>query len=257
MGAADRSGAAAALSVRPERTDVPPPFTAGDRTAHGEESATSDRDIEHDTLFNLPLSPEERHRAAGKDMIPLLFDDEPHFAARHIETLSQVKALSQELKSRGYKISLTNGSFDLLHIGHSMYLERARSFGDFLFVGVDSDAKIRERKGPGRPLVPEDERLRMLTYQRAVGAVFLKSPEHKQWTLIKHVRPDVLVVTADAYSPRSIQELKSKFNCEIRVLERMATVSTTGRLRTAQMGGTAIPEDDPLPLFVEAGPETD
>lgn len=208
-------------------------------------------DAEHDALFPVAHSTRERHEAAGEDPIASLFDDEPHSDLRTMKSLSQVKRLSEELKERGYRICLTNGSFDLLHIGHSMYLQRARSFGDFLIVGVDSDAKIRERKGEGRPLVPEDERLKMLTYQRAVGAVFLKSPEHKRWTLIDHVRPDVLVVTEDAYSPETVDKLRSKFKCHVEVLRRMATVSTTGRLRKAQMGGPKVAEDQPLPFAVE------
>ena len=228
-----------------------PSIADDDRMSRGQRTGRK-QDSEHDVLFQLPLSTRERHLAAGADRIASLFDDEPHFAERHIKTLSQVKELARELRARGYKICLTNGSFDLLHIGHSMYLERARSFGDFLIVGVDSDAKIRERKGPRRPLVPEQERLKMLTYQRAVGAVFLKLPEHKQWTLIKHVRPDVLVVTEDAYSQATLQRLKSSFRCDVHVLRRMATVSTTGRLRTAQLGGASITEDEPLPFSVES-----
>ena len=66
------------------------------------------------------------------------------------------------------------GTFDILHEGHSMYLEAARGFGDFLIVGVDSDEKVRRRKGVWRPAVPELERLRMVTHQRGVGLVTLK-----------------------------------------------------------------------------------
>ena len=87
------------------------------------------------------------------------------------------------------KVVLTSGSFDILHEGHSMYLEAARQFGDFLIVGVDSDQKIRQRKGTHRPAVPEMERLRMVTHQRGVGLVTLKGLEHERWALIKAVSP--------------------------------------------------------------------
>jgi cytidyltransferase-like protein len=134
-----------------------------------------------------------------------------------------------------------------------MYLERARRFGDFLIVGVDSDAKIRERKGDERPLVPETERLEMLTYQRSVGAVFLKRREHKTWTLIKNVRPNVLVVTADTYTTEEIKAIESRFGCEVKVLQRMAMVSTSGRLRAAQLGEGALSDHVPLPGLDSGG----
>ena len=117
-----------------------------------------------------------------------------------------------------------------------MYLEACRGFGDFLIVGVDSDDKIRERKGPHRPAVPEMERLRMVTHQRGVGLVTLKARDHEKWALIKAVRPDVLVATAETYSPEQIAELEAKYCGEVRVLERMATISTSARLRRIQLG---------------------
>ena len=72
------------------------------------------------------------------------------------------------------KVVLTMGTFDILHEGHSRYLEAARGFGDFLIVGVDNDEKVRGGRGPWRPAVPELERLRMVTHQRGVGLVTLK-----------------------------------------------------------------------------------
>src|SRR3989304_5889449 len=74
----------------------------------------------------------------------------------------------------GKKIVLTQGSFDMLHIGHARYCKEAKKHGDLLIVGVDSDEKIKARKGPDRPIVPEDERLEMLTYLSSVDLVVLK-----------------------------------------------------------------------------------
>jgi len=193
-----------------------------------------------DALFRWPLSPHEREQSAVGDPLSPLFDDASNFDLRHLTTLADVSRLSAALRRRGYRVVLTNGSFDLLHCGHSMYLERARSFGDFLIVGVDSDDKVRERKGPNRPVVPELERLQMLCFQRAVGAVFLKRPEHKQWTLARHAKPDVLVVTAETYSSEGVERLRRRLRCQVEVLDRMATVSTTARVRAAQMAG-AVP----------------
>ena len=112
-----------------------------------------------------------------------------------------------------------------------MYLEAARQFGDFLIVGLDSDEKIRARKGENRPVVPQMERLRMVTHQRGVGLVTLKHPHDQRWALIKTIRPDVLVATADTYSRDEISELEEHYCGRVEVLERMATVSTSARLR--------------------------
>lgn len=165
-----------------------------------------------------------------------LFADESNFDLRFVPDYRRITEIVEALRVLGMQTVLTSGSFDIIHEGHSMYLEAARTFGDFLIVGLDSDEKIRLRKGPNRPAVPEMERLRMVTHQRGVGIVTLKAPEHPRWSLIEAVRPDVLVATADTYSPEEIAELESAYCTRVEVLDRMATVSTSARLRRIQLG---------------------
>jgi D-glycero-beta-D-manno-heptose 1-phosphate adenylyltransferase len=165
-----------------------------------------------------------------------LFADASNFDLRFVEDFERIEAVVGALRTLGLKVVLTSGSFDIIHEGHSMYLEAARSLGDFLIVGVDSDEKIRSRKGPHRPAVPEAERLRMVTHQRGVGLVTLKHLHHARWALVKAVRPDVLVATADTYRPEEIAELEAGWCGRVEVLERMATVSTSARLRRIQLG---------------------
>ncbi|NJC72877.1 adenylyltransferase/cytidyltransferase family protein [Planosporangium thailandense] len=165
-----------------------------------------------------------------------LFADASNFELRYVKDYDRISEIVQALRVLGLKVVLTSGSFDILHEGHSMYLEAARGFGDFLIVGLDSDEKLRKRKGPGRPAVPELERLRMVTHQRGVGLVTLKHVDEPKWSLIKAVRPDVLVATAETYTPEQIGELEAKYCGRVEVLERMATVSTSARLRRLQMG---------------------
>jgi rfaE bifunctional protein nucleotidyltransferase chain/domain len=148
----------------------------------------------------------------------------------------RITAIVQALRTLGLKVVLTSGSFDIIHEGHSMYLEAARRFGDFLIVGLDSDEKISARKGPHRPAVPEMERLRMVTHQRGVGLVTLKHLQHERWQLIKAVRPDVLVATEETYTAADIAELEEHYCGRVEVLGRMATVSTSARLRRIQLG---------------------
>ena len=111
------------------------------------------------------------------------------------------------------RIVLTSGSFDLLHVGHAKYIEKAAEYGDVLIVGVDSDEKIKSRKGPTRPIVGEDERLRLLSHLRGVGLLTLKHPDEKKWGLIDLIKPDILIVTAETYTADEIKELENG-HCE-------------------------------------------
>src|SRR5215470_19202384 len=141
-----------------------------------------------------------------------LFEDASNFAQRFVPDYRRITEIVEALRVLGRRVVLTMGTFDILHEGHSMYLEAARAYGDFLIVGVDSDEKVRRRKGVWRPAVPELERLRMVTHQRGVGLVTLKHSDDPRWSLIKAVRPDVLVATADTYTAEQIAELEAT-NC--------------------------------------------
>jgi D-glycero-beta-D-manno-heptose 1-phosphate adenylyltransferase len=171
-----------------------------------------------------------------------LFADASNFELRFVESYEQIETIVRALKTLGMRVVLTSGSFDIIHEGHSMYLEAARRFGDFLIVGLDSDEKIRARKGPDRPAVPQMERLRMVTHQRGVGLVTLKHAGRPRWELIQAVGPDVLVATEETYTPQEIGELEDGYCGRVEVLGRMAMVSTSARLRRIQLG---IPEPEP------------
>lgn len=164
-----------------------------------------------------------------------LFADASNFEQRFARERERITEVVSALRVLGMQVVLTSGSFDVLHEGHSMYLEAARALGDFLIVGVDSDEKIRTRKGPTRPAVPEQERLRMVTHQRGVGLVTLKNADDPRWDLISAVRPDVLVATEDTYSEEQIAELERDHCGRVTVLARMATISTSARLRRMQL----------------------
>jgi D-beta-D-heptose 7-phosphate kinase/D-beta-D-heptose 1-phosphate adenosyltransferase len=99
-------------------------------------------------------------------------------------------------RRNGRKIVFTNGTFDLLHHGHVQYLEFARTQGDLLVVGLNSDASVRRLKGAGRPLVPQGQRARVLAGLLAVDYVVIFDEETPA-SLIRRVRPDVLVKGED------------------------------------------------------------
>jgi D-glycero-beta-D-manno-heptose 1-phosphate adenylyltransferase len=161
----------------------------------------------------------------------------PHvsFQERLVPSLEEMTRMVTHLKGLGYAVVLTSGSFDLIHLGHVKYLERAKQLGDVLAVGVDSDAKIRRRKGEDRPMVPEGERLELLAYQRPVDLIYLKQDQEPRWALIEAVRPDVLVLTEDhSYGERELSEL-GELCGRIEVLPRQASVTTSERIRQMYM----------------------
>lgn len=158
-----------------------------------------------------------------------------NFADRLVPSLEEMTRVVSHLRGLGYRIVLTSGSFDLIHLGHVKYLARAKELGGILVVGVDSDAKIRRRKGEDRPMVPEEERLELLAHQRPVDLIYLKQEEDPQWGLIKAVEPDVLVLTADhSYTPDQLAALEEVVG-EVVVLERQSSVTTSERIRQMYM----------------------
>jgi rfaE bifunctional protein nucleotidyltransferase chain/domain len=106
-------------------------------------------------------------------------------------------------KRNGRRIVFTNGCFDLLHPGHILTLERARSLGDALIVGVNSDRSVREMKGAGRPLVPEQERAEVLSALECVDAVVIFDQATPR-EMVAALLPDVLVKGGDWSSDRII-----------------------------------------------------
>jgi rfaE bifunctional protein nucleotidyltransferase chain/domain len=154
---------------------------------------------------------------------------------RAVPDLDNLTEIVKALRTIGAKIVLTQGTFDFIHIGHFLYLEKARSHGDILIVGVDSDEKVKERKGPDRPIVNEDERVQMLTHVRHVDFVTLKGADWPKWHLIKVVKPDVLIATKETYDAKQLKQVQ-KYCGKVVVLEPQATTSTTAKLRRLNIG---------------------
>jgi len=114
----------------------------------------------------------------------------------HIKTIEEIKKLTLELKNVGKKIVFTNGCFDILHIGHVKYLEEAKSYGDILILGLNSDDSVRRLKGDNRPINSEDDRAYILASLEAVDYV-VKFSEDTPYELIKNISPHILVKGGD------------------------------------------------------------
>jgi len=108
----------------------------------------------------------------------------------------------ERLRAAGHSLVMTNGCFDLLHVGHVRYLEAARRLGGALLVAINSDRSVRALKGAGRPVMSEDERAEMLSALVAVDYVIIFDEDSPRG-LIAELLPDVLVKGGD-YAPNEI-----------------------------------------------------
>jgi rfaE bifunctional protein nucleotidyltransferase chain/domain len=113
-----------------------------------------------------------------------------------IITLPQAVSAIKRLKQENKKVVFTNGCFDILHAGHASYLSKAKSLGDILVVGLNSDGSVRKIKGKSRPIVSQKNRAILLAALEAVNFVIIFN-ELTPLNLIKAIKPDVLVKGGD------------------------------------------------------------
>jgi D-glycero-beta-D-manno-heptose 1-phosphate adenylyltransferase len=146
-------------------------------------------------------------------------------------TAAALAALVREWRSAGEQIVLTNGCFDLLHVGHVRYLRAAKELGGRLVVAVNSDASTRLLKGEGRPRIPEDERAEILAALADVDAVVVfDAPDVTE--LIRLLHPDVHAKGTD-YTVESVPERDVVVACggRVAIVGDPKDHSTTGLLR--------------------------
>jgi D-glycero-beta-D-manno-heptose 1-phosphate adenylyltransferase len=111
-------------------------------------------------------------------------------------SLNEIKEIRKKLKEKNFKVVFTNGCFDILHAGHVDYLNKAKSLGDVLIVGINSDASIKRIKGKLRPILTEKERAAIILNLKPVDYVLLFD-EDTPAEIISEIIPDVLVKGAD------------------------------------------------------------
>jgi len=166
-----------------------------------------------------------------------IFGDGTNLKDRYIPDQAKLVAHVKRWKALNLRIILTSGTYDLFHVGHAEYLERAKKQGDLLIVGVDSDEKVRFRKGPHRPVVPEAERVRILSHLRHVDVITLKKHSEKPNALIRLIRPDVLVLSKTTKHKREDIAEKEKYCGKVVLLEPQAETSTSAKVRLLHVSG--------------------
>jgi rfaE bifunctional protein nucleotidyltransferase chain/domain len=132
-----------------------------------------------------------------------------------IVTPDELRRRADSWRAAGEKITLANGCFDLLHVGHVRYLHAAKQLGGRLIVAINSDDSVRKLKGEGRPLMPAEERAEILAALADVDAVVI-FPEPDVRALIREIRPDVHAKGTD-YSADSVPERDAVIECGGRV----------------------------------------
>jgi D-beta-D-heptose 7-phosphate kinase/D-beta-D-heptose 1-phosphate adenosyltransferase len=150
----------------------------------------------------------------------------------HIKTIEEIIALSSELKARDKKIIFTNGCFDILHAGHVRYLETAKSYGDVLILGLNSDRSVSALKGEGRPINTQLDRAYILAALEAVDYVVVFD-EDTPYDLIKAIKPHVLVKGGD-YKGKEVvgQDIAD----ELKLVQFVDGKSTTKTIEKIQQG---------------------
>lgn len=144
----------------------------------------------------------------------------------HIKTMAEIVPLTQRLKREGKKVVFTNGCFDILHVGHVKYLQEAKSYGDVLIVGLNTDESVRILKGTTRPVNPENDRAYILAALEAVDYVVLFNDE-TPYELIKSIAPDILVKGGD-YEGKSV--VGAEYSGELRLVRFVEGKSTTATI---------------------------
>jgi len=148
----------------------------------------------------------------------------------HIKSFEEIEKIVQRYKAQGKKVVFTNGCFDILHVGHVKYLQEAKSFGDVLIVGLNSDASVSRLKGPTRPVNPAQDRAYLLAALEAVDFV-VPFEDDTPYELIKMVAPDVLVKGGD-YEGKEV--VGTEFARELKLVAFVDGKSTTKTIEKIQ-----------------------
>ena len=149
-----------------------------------------------------------------------------------IKTKEDLHRIVEDLKKKGKRIVFTNGCFDLLHLGHIRYLEKAKFLGDILVVGVNSDRSVQSLKGPERPILPEEERAEILSGLECVDYITLFD-ELTPLELISSLQPHILVKGGDWAKETTVgREVVERSGGEVVILPFVEGSSTSNLIET-------------------------
>ena len=150
-----------------------------------------------------------------------------------LTSLPKLISILQKEKKSGRKIVFTNGCFDILHVGHIRYLQKARSLGDILVIGLNKDSSVRVIKGPSRPINSQENRAEVLSALSCVDHVVLFG-ESTPLGLIQKIRPDFLVKGGDWKKKEIVgSDVVESYGGKVRSLAFIVGFSTTKMINKA------------------------
>ena len=150
---------------------------------------------------------------------------------KFISDHNELAKLVKKLKAQNKKIVFTNGCFDLIHPGHVEYLEKAKSLGDILIVGVNSDDSVKRLKGKNRPILSEKDRVLILSAFYFVDFVTIFN-EDTPYDLIKLIIPDVLVKGGDWQIENIVgKDIVEKYGGIVKTIDFKENYSTTNIIK--------------------------
>ncbi|MBQ6517028.1 D-glycero-beta-D-manno-heptose 1-phosphate adenylyltransferase [bacterium] len=142
-------------------------------------------------------------------------------------TLDEAIKIREDLRKQGKKVVVTNGCFDIIHVGHVRYLQQTKSYGDVLIVLLNSDSSVKKIKGDDRPLNNENDRAEILSALSCVDYV-VKFSETSVNNLLEALKPDIYTKGAD-YTLETLPERDTvkKLNIEVKFIDFVKGKSTT------------------------------
>ena len=167
----------------------------------------------------------------------------PDPALNKQKTVAELSAIVQKLQQAGKRIVLTNGCFDLLHVGHIMLLSASKQLGDKLIVAIDDDDSVRKLKGAGRPVIGAEERVRIISALDSVDFVVVFS-SHQLNDLIQTLRPSVLTKGSN-YGTAMVQgrEIVERFGGRVEIIPVTENISASRIINDIKNNGVKNPQE--------------
>ena len=161
---------------------------------------------------------------------------------KKLKTLVELKKIVKSLKSKGKKIVFTNGCFDVLHVGHIRYLSAAKSLGDILIVGLNSDESVRKNKGNGRPLIKDLYRAEMLNEIEYIDYILIFSQPTVEKILLE-LKPDFHAKGTD-YTESNVPEADTvkSYGGKVAIVGDPKEHSTTDLIKFCHSCGSRNPK---------------
>ncbi len=148
-----------------------------------------------------------------------------------IKTINEIKKIAEKLKKEGKKIVTTNGSFDIIHIGHVKFLQEAKKQGDILIVGLNSDVSVKKYKSKDRPIIPQEYRAEMLAAFECVDYVVIMDEAEIAVPLVNAVKPNIHANGAE-YGENCIEaEAVKKNGGKLYLIKNFQGFSTTNLIK--------------------------